>query len=281
MCPSDANGVYSLPSGYLAETGDVIQATQHNPPLEDLATGMTARLMRSGAAPMTGPLLLADGTSSAPSLALASVPGTGFYRSGGYLAPKNVLGVVPVGAMIDYAGLNAPAGWLYCAGQSLLRTDYPDLFLAIGTNYGAVDGTHFSIPDCRCVVTVGKGDMIFGDRGLLTGSASMAALLGAQSVTLDMTQVPAHLHTVNFNSGGQSADHTHSVAPGTPTQQNGLFSGPGASGWGGIVGTATTGGSSVGHTHVVNGDTDTKGGGGSHSSVQPSLVVHKLIYAGV
>jgi len=34
-------------------------------------------------------------------------------------------------------------------GSSLLRTDYSELFSAIGTMYGAVDGTHFNLPDDR------------------------------------------------------------------------------------------------------------------------------------
>ena len=54
--PDDSNGVYSLPSGYLAVTGETILASQHNPPLEDIADALTARLSRSGAAPMTGDL---------------------------------------------------------------------------------------------------------------------------------------------------------------------------------------------------------------------------------
>ena len=35
---------------------------------------------------------------------------------------------------------------LLCDGRSLLRTDYPTLFAAIGTKFGAVDGTHFTLP---------------------------------------------------------------------------------------------------------------------------------------
>ena len=32
-----SNGVYSLPSGYLATTGTTIQVSQHNPIFEDVA----------------------------------------------------------------------------------------------------------------------------------------------------------------------------------------------------------------------------------------------------
>lgn len=45
----DGSGVYTLPSGYLAVTGQTIEATQHNTPLEDLETDMnTARPIVAG-----------------------------------------------------------------------------------------------------------------------------------------------------------------------------------------------------------------------------------------
>lgn len=63
------------------------------------------------------------------------------------------------GTVLDFAGATAPNGWLLCFGQSLLRTDYPNLFTAIGITYGAADGTHFTVPDCRGRVGAGKDDM--------------------------------------------------------------------------------------------------------------------------
>lgn len=41
------------------------------------------------------------------------------------------LGVVPVGAEIDYAGVFAPPGWLVCDGLSVSRDTYADLFNAL------------------------------------------------------------------------------------------------------------------------------------------------------
>ena len=68
--------------------------------------------------------------------------------------------LMPVGAIIDYAGATAPAGWLLCFGQSLARTGtYAALFSAIGTTYGSVNGSTFNVPDLRARVGVGKHDM--------------------------------------------------------------------------------------------------------------------------
>ena len=55
----------------------------------------------------------------------------------------------PVGSITMYAGTAPPSGWVFADGSSLDRTTYAALFTAIGTTYGSVDATHFSIPDAR------------------------------------------------------------------------------------------------------------------------------------
>jgi hypothetical protein len=69
--PSDGSGVYTLPSGYLATTGQPILASQHNPPLEDIKDALSARLMRSGVAAMTGKLSAAACAAGYASINLA------------------------------------------------------------------------------------------------------------------------------------------------------------------------------------------------------------------
>jgi hypothetical protein len=69
--PSNGSGVYSLPATYIAVTGDLITAAQHNDPLEDIAQGLTDRLMRSGVAPMTGNLAM--GANKVTGLAAGTV----------------------------------------------------------------------------------------------------------------------------------------------------------------------------------------------------------------
>lgn len=65
-------GVYTLPNGYQAVTGEIIQPSQHNPPLEDLAQAMTDSLPRNGAAAMTGNLPM--GNNRITGLAPATAP---------------------------------------------------------------------------------------------------------------------------------------------------------------------------------------------------------------
>lgn len=80
------------------------------------------------------------------------------------------------GDMLVTAASTAPMGWLFAHGQSLLRTDYPALFTAIGTQWGAVDSTHFSLPDMRGNFIRGAGgnfSISFDDTAVDTGSSTI------------------------------------------------------------------------------------------------------------
>lgn len=55
---------------------------------------------------------------------------------------------IPPGTIIHYAGRTVPSGWLICNGANVSRTDYAALFAAIGTIYGAGNGsTTFGLPN--------------------------------------------------------------------------------------------------------------------------------------
>ncbi|MHA6577391.1 tail fiber protein [Pseudomonas yamanorum] len=57
---------------------------------------------------------------------------------------------LPVGTSIQYAGPYVPTGFLKENGAEVSRTAYAKLFAAIGTFYGAGDGsTTFNLPDSR------------------------------------------------------------------------------------------------------------------------------------
>lgn len=58
--------------------------------------------------------------------------------------------VAPAGMMAPFGGSNVPEGWLLCDGRAVSRTDYADLFSAIGIAHGAGNGTTtFNLPDTR------------------------------------------------------------------------------------------------------------------------------------
>ena len=118
-------------------------------------------------------------------------------RSGKYLSMRNdgelrydgkrlldasdLLGMVPSGAVLYFAGRTAPAGWLKANGAAVSRTAYAALFAAIGTTYGAGDGrSTFNLPDLRGEFIRGWDDGRGVDAGRVFGSAQAHALQSHQ-----------------------------------------------------------------------------------------------------
>lgn len=61
---------------------------------------------------------------------------------------EKIVGGSPTGSITAYAGDTVPYGWLLCDGSAVSRADYSALFSAIGTKYGAGDGsTTFNLPN--------------------------------------------------------------------------------------------------------------------------------------
>ena len=55
---------------------------------------------------------------------------------------------LPIGSYIQFAGSQAPEGFLVCNGGAVSRTTYSKLFAVIGTTYGSGDGsTTFNLPN--------------------------------------------------------------------------------------------------------------------------------------
>jgi microcystin-dependent protein len=64
----------------------------------------------------------------------------------------------PSGTVVMFAGSAAPTDWLLCDGAAVSRTTYAALFSAIGTTWGAGNGsTTFNLPDMRGAAPAGVG----------------------------------------------------------------------------------------------------------------------------
>ena len=75
---------------------------------------------------------------------------------------------VPAGAVLYFAMATEPTGWLKANGAAVSRTTYAALFAAIGTRYGAGNGsTTFNLPDLRGEFLRGFDD----GRGIDSGRA--------------------------------------------------------------------------------------------------------------
>jgi microcystin-dependent protein len=99
-----------------------------------------------------------------------------------------------VGEIRMFAGNFAPAGWALCQGQLLPISENPTLFQLIGTTYGGDGQNTFALPNLQSRVPIHVGP------GFALGQAA-----GAESVTLTVSQIPAHSHVPlgNSNSGNQ------------------------------------------------------------------------------
>ena len=91
------------------------------------------------------------------------VTATTFHGSG-----ANLTGIValPAGMIAPFAMTTPPTGWLECNGATISRSTYATLFAAIGTTYGAGDGSStFVLPDLRATFIRGFDN----SRGIDTG----------------------------------------------------------------------------------------------------------------
>lgn len=92
----------------------------------------------------------------------------------------------PAGIILPYAGSTAPEGYLMCDGSAVSRSTYAALFAAIGTTYGAGDGsTTFNLPDLTGRVVIG-----------VSGSHALGSTGGEASHVLTSGEMPAHVHEV-------------------------------------------------------------------------------------
>jgi microcystin-dependent protein len=168
---------------------------------------------------------------------------------------------LPAGLLAPFAGAAAPAGWLLCDGAAVSRTTYAVLFAAIGTAFGAGDGsTTFAVPDLRGRVPAGVDNMGTGAASRLTG-ATLAAGLGAETHALTEAEMAGHAHV--------TAMHTHQIS----YDMNGVTAG---SDFNAV--TAVGSGPANSPTEVsAEADTLSAGDDDGHNNVQPTLCVNYII----
>ncbi|MDD5089959.1 MAG: phage tail protein [Candidatus Wallbacteria bacterium] len=178
----------------------------------------------TGNATISGGLLLGNSTS----ISNGTIRWTGADfegRKGG--AWVSFTQSVPPGTILPYGGTTAPNGYLLCNGASFLRTAYSDLFTAIGTAYGAVDGTHFNVPDLRGRFIRGTDNGAGNDPDAGARVVSNAGGHTGDNVgSLQADALESHLHAKGTLAADNGGIHTHGN---------------------GTLGTSTTGA----HTHVV------------------------------
>jgi microcystin-dependent protein len=115
---------------------------------------------------------------------------------------------IPPGAGMEYYGSTLPSGWLWQNGATYNIADYPNLFNAIGYTYGG-SGSTFKVPDRRGRVAIGAG------QGAGLTNRILGNTLGVESVTLVVSQMPPHTHSINdpgHNHGVNQSPHSHPIS---------------------------------------------------------------------
>lgn len=88
----------------------------------------------------------------------------------------------------------APRGWAFCNGQLMSIAQNTALFSLLGTTYGGDGQTTFALPDLRSRRPNHQGQGS-GLSNYVIGQAG-----GTESVTLTVSNLPAHNHTATFNN---------------------------------------------------------------------------------
>lgn len=102
--------------------------------------------------------------------------------------------LIPPGTIIHYAGRTVPSGWLICNGANVSRTDYAALFAAIGTIYGAGNGsTTFGLPNLN-----GR----FFEGTTYTGSVGTYHSAGLPNITGQINKLPTPWSGLLYEQNG-------------------------------------------------------------------------------
>lgn len=88
-----------------------------------------------------------------------------------------------VGEIRMFAGNFAPAGWMFCDGQSLPISENETLYNLIGTTYGGDGESTFDLPNLQSRVPMHWGNGVV-----------LAETGGTETVTLQTAQIPIHTH---------------------------------------------------------------------------------------
>ncbi|BAQ90533.1 Tail Collar domain-containing protein [uncultured Mediterranean phage uvMED] len=103
---------------------------------------------------MTGIVIPNNGTiGSASDTDAIAISASGAVTFSKDINPNNFVGMIA-----PFGMSSVPTGWLACDGSAVSRSTYADLFTAIGTTWGAGDGSStFAIPDLKGAYLRGVG----------------------------------------------------------------------------------------------------------------------------
>jgi microcystin-dependent protein len=142
-----------------------------------------------------------------------------------------------------------PFGFAFCDGRILSISQNTALFSLIGTTYGGDGISTFALPDLRSRVAVHTGP-----------NNPQGEVSGSENVTVNMNQMPAHVHNFNVHS-----------ASGTVNGPSNQFPGSASAGLGDVYAAPPT------NVTMNPNSLSSTGGTQPHSNIQPYLVLNYVI----
>lgn len=103
--------------------------------------------------------------------------------------------LTPAGTIIAFGGATAPTGYLACDGSGYLKSEYPDLWAAIGDTWGASTTSLFTVPDLRGAFLRGTGS--HGTSNMANGNDFAGPSVG----DFENDQMQQHGHNLDVGGG--------------------------------------------------------------------------------
>lgn len=128
-----------------------------------------------------------------------------------------------IGEIRVFAGNFAPKGWAFCNGQLMSIQQNTALFSILGVQYGGDGKTTFALPNLMGAAPMNQG------QGAGLTERQVGQVVGAPTVTLLSTQIPAHTHApAAIEGAGTSGDPTNrffaeGIGTGRPPKQPFLY----------------------------------------------------------
>mgnify|MGYP002801100254 CR=1 FL=1 len=161
------------------------------PASADLETGQVTMPVYSGKAPINATNLnhLEQGLKNLEEYILSG----GVIGGGG--------GNAPIGSVMIWHGSTAPSGYLICDGTTYSKSQYPDLYDALGSDY-QISAEQFKVPDFRGLVPIGAGT--HQDTNSKSKTFTLGTEYGEYEHTQTIEELVNHNHTINRGADGSS-----------------------------------------------------------------------------
>ena len=144
-----------------------------------------------------------------------------------------------------------PKGWAFCNGQFLPIVQNQALFALLGTTYGGNGQTTFALPNLQ-----GRVPISFNS---ISGGHTLGEAAGSSSVTVNIQQMPQHVHFAQASTQPADTDTPSSSVLLGGSAPNDLYTGFAAA------------------ASLAAGTVTNVGGSQAHNNMMPYLVLNFII----